>query len=83
MTYFTGPGPWPPLPPRSATGRHTPKYLDQFLIFFHATFTTGLICVIQSKRQQPYVLIKTTHTPKYLDQFLAVCMQPSQQDSFL
>ena len=47
-----------------------PKYLDQFLMILHATFTAGLVFVRQLKRGQPYVLIETTPTPKYLDQFL-------------
>ena len=50
MTYFIGPGDMAPLAPRSATGTHTPKYLDQFLMVLHATFIKGLIFVRQSQQ---------------------------------
>ena len=50
---------------------HNPKYLDQFWMVLHETFTTGLVFVRQSK-QGPYVLTIITHNPKYLDQFWMV-----------
>ena len=44
MTYFRG------LGPLSATGTHNPKYLNQFWMVLHETFTTGLVFVRQSKQ---------------------------------
>ena len=52
---------------------HNPKYLDQFWMVLHETFTTGLVFARQSKQgSQPYVLTIITHNSKYLNQFLIV-----------
>ena len=52
---------------------NNPKYLNQFCMVLHETFTTGLVFARRLKQgSQPYVSIIITHNPKYLDQFWMV-----------